>query len=80
MTGVQTCALPISAFQIIREWNDHDLRMAGIKIPTDSNPTELISALLPSVMLHSFSEIIPSMNDIFIKVVTEKNSETILQA
>ena len=69
-----------SAFQIIREWNDHDLQMAGIKIPTGSNPNELISALLPNVMLHSFSEIVPSMNDIFIKVVTEKNSETILQA
>jgi ABC-2 type transport system ATP-binding protein len=68
------------AFQIIREWNDHDLKMAGIRIPAESNPNQLINALLPNVMLHSFSEIIPSMNDIFIRVVTEKNSETIHQA
>jgi len=68
------------AFQIIREWKDHDLRMAGIKIPADAIPNQLISTLLPNVILHSFTELVPSMNDIFIKVVTEKNSETILQA
>jgi len=68
-----------ASFNILREWNDHDLRMASIKIPADAGPNQLISALLQEVTLHSFSELIPSMNDIFIKVVTEKKSEPILQ-
>jgi len=68
-----------SAFTIIKEWNDHDLRMATIRIPADSGPNQLISSLLPNVTLHSFSELIPSMNDIFIRVVTENKNETVLQ-
>ncbi|MCX6281598.1 MAG: ATP-binding cassette domain-containing protein [Bacteroidetes bacterium] len=68
-----------SGFIIIKEWNDHELRMANVRIPADDTPNKLISALLPSVVLHSFIELIPSMNDIFIRVVTEKNSEPILQ-
>jgi len=69
-----------SAFTIIKEWTDHDLRMASIRIPDGASPNQLISALLPNVTLHSFSELIPSMNDIFIRVVTENKSEPVLQA
>ncbi len=67
-----------SAFRIIKEWNDHELRLANIQIPADTTPNNLISALLPVVTIHSFIELIPSMNDIFIRVVTEKKSEPVL--
>ncbi|MEI7490042.1 MAG: ABC transporter ATP-binding protein [Bacteroidota bacterium] len=67
-----------SAFKIIKEWNDHELRLANIQIPADTIPNNLISALLPVVTIHSFIELIPSMNDIFIRVVTEKKSEPVL--
>ncbi|MCX6283975.1 MAG: ATP-binding cassette domain-containing protein [Bacteroidetes bacterium] len=67
-----------SGFRIIKEWNDHELRLASIQIPADANPNHLISSLLPAVTLHSVNELIPSMNDIFIKVVTEKKSEPVL--
>jgi len=67
-----------SAFTIIKEWNDHDLRMATVRIPSDSGPNQLISSLLPYVMLHSFIELVPNMNDIFIKVVTEEKTEAVL--
>ena len=68
-----------SEYQITAESVDPDLRMASIRIPEGAGPNQLISALLPNVSLHSFSELIPSMNDIFIRVVTEKNSEPVLQ-
>jgi len=66
-----------AAFSIKREWNDHELRMASVQIPSDAGPNQLVSALLPHVSLHSFVELIPSMNDIFIRVVTEKKSEPV---
>jgi ABC-2 type transport system ATP-binding protein len=68
-----------SEYIITSECVDHDLRMASIRIPIGAGPNQLISTLLPNVSLHSFSELIPSMNDIFIRVVTEKNSEPVLQ-
>jgi len=68
-----------SAFSIIKEWDDHDLRKASVQIPAEANPNQLISSLLPNVALHSFSELVPNMNDIFIRVVTEKKPEPILQ-
>ncbi len=40
-----------------------------IKIPADSKPNELIQALLPYTEIHSYNELIPSMNDIFIQAV-----------
>ena len=68
-----------SAFSIIKEWDDHDLRKASVQLPAEANPNQLISSLLPNVALHSFSELVPNMNDIFIRVVTEKKPEPILQ-
>jgi len=68
-----------AAFNIVREWNDHEMRMASVQIPADAGPNHLVSALLPHVSLHSFIELIPSMNDIFIRVVTEKKSEPVQQ-
>lgn len=73
-SGELSSLLP-PGFSVSREWADHDLRMATVTIPTDSGPNQLITALLPSVTLHSFAEMVPSMNDIFIRVVTEKNSQ-----
>ena len=68
-----------SAFNITKEWQDHELRIATIQIPLDTLPNQLISAFLPHATIHSFAELIPSMNDIFIRVVTEKKPETIHQ-
>ncbi len=42
-----------------------------IKIPADSKPNELIQALIPMTEIHSYNELIPSMNDIFIQAVNK---------
>lgn len=43
-----------------------------IKIHDNTNANEVIGKILPYAKLHGFQEIIPSMNDIFIKTVTGK--------
>lgn len=44
-----------------------------IKIPDDCNPNQLLTALITLTEIHRFSEVIPSMNDIFISKVSEQN-------
>ena len=60
-------------YTILEEKTTHDLRYAQIKIPDNSTPNDLIGIILPSVAIHAFVELIPSMNDIFIQAVTEQN-------
>jgi ABC-2 type transport system ATP-binding protein len=62
-----------SVYTLVDERMDHDLRIARIKITDNSTPNDLIRILLPSVSIHSFVEVIPSMNDIFIQAVTQQN-------
>ncbi len=45
-----------------------------IKIPADSTSNELIQALVPLTEIHSYNELIPSMNDIFIQAVNKASN------
>jgi len=51
-----------------------------IKINDDVTANDLIGKILPYVQLHGFQEVIPSMNDIFIKTVTGKYPQDISTA
>jgi ABC-2 type transport system ATP-binding protein len=42
-----------------------------IKLLHQTHENELLSLIIPAVEIISFREIIPSMNDVFIKVVNE---------
>ena len=42
-----------------------------VKLLHQTNENELLSLIIPSVEIISFNEVIPSMNDIFIKAVNE---------
>ncbi len=46
-----------------------------IKIPADSLPNELIQALVPLTEIHSYNELIPGMNDIFIQAVNNASKK-----
>ncbi len=62
-------------YEIMEEKSNHELNFAIIKSTGKPDNNLLISKLLPVVELHSFSEIIPNMNDVFIRVVEGANSE-----
>ena len=42
-----------------------------VKLLHETNENELLSLIIPAVEIISFNEVIPGMNDIFIKVVNE---------
>lgn len=57
-------------FTVTGEATEDDLRTATIRIPANSFPNDLLQLLIPHVSIHGMTEIIPSMNDIFIRTVT----------
>ncbi len=59
-------------FELLNSENENGSMVhSEIKIPQTSSPNDLLQALLPMTEIHSFTEKIPSMNDIFIMKVQE---------
>ena len=56
-------------FQIITESTEDHITKVRIKTTPGNSPNELIQHILPNAEIHTFHEIIPSMNDIFISQV-----------
>ncbi len=65
-----------STFEVLEQTTINEHLIAKIRIPADAKPNDLIREMLPHVMIQSINEIIPSMNDIFIRTVTSQNSDT----
>jgi len=49
----------------------NEYNYAKILLPDNGSPNKLINSILPEITLHSFKEVMPSMNDIFISKVKE---------
>jgi ABC-2 type transport system ATP-binding protein len=56
-------------YSLIEQTAEDGLMKAKVKIPGNSSPNALLELLFPFVTIHSFREILPSMNDIFISKV-----------
>jgi ABC-2 type transport system ATP-binding protein len=73
-------ALPVG-FEVLQEKElEEGLRQVSVKVPEQHKPNDVLALLMPMVQIHRFQENIPSMNDIFIKVVTEKFQEPVVIA
>ncbi|MBI2722851.1 MAG: ABC transporter ATP-binding protein [Bacteroidetes bacterium] len=59
--------------EIIEKQSDEDIHTITVKLLNGVNSTQMLQAVLPVCQIISFSEIIPSMNDIFIRKVSEGN-------
>ena len=60
-----------NGYEVVSQWQDDDMQKATIRIKNDNNPNELLKELIPHIEIHSFNEILPSMNEIFIRKVEE---------
>ena len=67
--------LPVE-FEVLEQSSGNEHFRARIKIPRESSPNDLLKYLLPHVTFQSINEIIPSMNDIFIRTVTEQHGSS----
>ncbi len=62
--------------ELLDKGNDDGVNWAVVKLLGNNTPNALLQTILPLVELHSFNEVIPSMNDIFISKVNEQNNVT----
>ncbi len=62
-------------FEIVSEKINHNIHFARIKSASQPDNNKLIARLLPHIEIQSFNEVIPGMNDIFIRVVEETNAK-----
>ncbi len=60
-----------SDFEILEESKNGDFNYLKIKLHNDKTGNDLLQQLLPHIKIAAFNEIIPNMNDIFIKVVND---------
>ena len=58
--------------------NEHNT--ASIQLPSNKSSNDLLIQLLPHIAIHAVNEIIPSMNEIFIKTVTEQQTDNALRS
>lgn len=72
-SGTALSLLP-PGFSLMNETQEDDMRQVVVKLPGQASQNELLTAMMPHVNIHSFKEIIPTMNDIFIKTVNESGN------
>lgn len=60
-------------FELIDDHNWQDHREATVRLPDNAKPNALLEALLPIAVIDHFEEVIPSVNDIFIRMVQNKS-------
>lgn len=62
-----------SGAELLDKTEDGELKTARVRLTGKTTTNDLLQALIPAVEIHSLREIIPSMNDIFIKVVNNQD-------
>ncbi len=60
-------------FEIIEEKTNHEFHFVKIKSQSTPDNNVLLNNLIKHVNIQAFNEVIPSMNDVFIRVVQENN-------
>ena len=60
-----------NGYEVLTQWQDDEMSRAKIRIKNNDNPNKLLKELIPHIEIHSFNEILPSMNEIFIRKVEE---------
>jgi len=64
-----------SFYELLQNSTENHIHFASIKTQTEDSENRLLKELIPLVNILSFNELIPSMNDVFIRVVEETNKK-----
>jgi ABC-2 type transport system ATP-binding protein len=66
------------SYELLSNSTENHIHFAKIKTQAEDSDNRLLKELLPLVNILSFNELIPSMNDVFIRVVEETNKKNSL--
>lgn len=64
-----------AGYELLSHEPSGDMMKAVVKMGEGRTTNDLLSVLIPNVEVHSFHELIPGMNDIFISLVNESNEQ-----
>ncbi len=64
-----------ASYEVLTNISENHVNFASIKTQTEDADNRLLKELIPLVNIVSFNELIPSMNDVFIRVVEETNKK-----
>lgn len=62
-------------FELIDHNAEDGITKAIVKLGEGMKPNDLLTSVMPAVQVHSLNEVIPSMNDIFIQAVNERQNQ-----
>ncbi|MCF8229673.1 MAG: ATP-binding cassette domain-containing protein [Bacteroidales bacterium] len=74
-SGTRLKGILPDAYEMISVQAINGLKEVRVKLPAGSSPNELLQTLIPEFEIHSFHEILPSMNDIFIEQVNKNKTK-----
>ncbi|MDX5482733.1 MAG: DUF4162 domain-containing protein, partial [Hymenobacteraceae bacterium] len=58
-------------FEVLEQHDNHGIFRANVRLLNNTTPNDLLRYLVQRVEVHSFVELVPSINDIFIRKVKE---------
>ncbi|OKL41919.1 ABC transporter ATP-binding protein [Pontibacter flavimaris] len=58
-------------FEVLEQHSNHGIFRANVRLLNNTSPNDLLRYLIQRVEVHSFVELVPSINEIFIRKVTE---------
>ncbi len=64
-----------AGFELIDLKEDADHNMARVQMLNNHSPNDLLNVLLPHVSILGLNEVVPSINDIFIKVINDSKAK-----
>jgi ABC-2 type transport system ATP-binding protein len=64
-----------TGFELLEKWNDGEHCKVKLRILNNHTVNDLFAAVMPVCEIISFQEIIPTMNEIFIRTVQQTNQE-----
>jgi len=71
--GQYDTSLAADIFEVLQQQEAKGKTTLKVQLRPDKNANQLLAALLPLVAIHRLDEVIPTMNDIFIDQVKQKN-------
>lgn len=63
--------------ELISQSEDEDVKHVRVKLINNTSPNALLQAVLSSAEIISFGEVLPTMNDVFIRKITESSGEVV---
>jgi ABC-2 type transport system ATP-binding protein len=61
--------------ELIHQTDEDDMKKVRVRLLGNTSPNQLLQAVMSTAEITGFNEVLPTMNDVFIRKVNETNGE-----